>query len=40
MLLAALIELALVIARSGHPVTALRAGRAAVDELLDGLLTG
>ena len=38
MLLAALLELGLVVARSADPAQALRLGEAAVDDLLDGLL--
>jgi AcrR family transcriptional regulator len=39
MLLAALLELALVIARADKPRAALKTGEAAVDELLKGLLS-
>ena len=38
MLLAAMLELALVVARSEDRVAALRAGEAAIDELLEGML--
>lgn len=38
MLLAALVEAALVIARAEKPVAAMRAGKAAVDQLIDGIL--
>ena len=39
MLLAALMEAALMIARSRPPAAAMRAGKRAVDQLLDGLMT-
>jgi hypothetical protein len=38
MLLAALMEAALVISRAEKPVTAMRVSKAAIDKLIDGML--